>query len=490
VPARRSSLLVVATAVLALGAGALPASAVSPYGGPPPAGTDPYAYQDYMRVSAAQYPPTEFGPTGSDGNAWKYSSKSACQLYGQTNLQKCTPRNRVNELDAQELFNVTGASVDKSWEVSSGRPDVVIGVVDSGIEWDDVDRAVRNADGTFKREIGAMTDLNNKTFLNAGELPEPDWGTRDPRHPYDRDANGIFDIRDYCPGWAERVTTSPGDLVTGSLGVLDCGGSGDSRVRGAAGTDDTDLNKNGIIDPEDLIFRFSDGVDDDGNGYVDDISGWDTYEDDNDPYDDHAYGHGTGEARDSTAEANNGGDVGTCPDCRVMHLRVGDSFVADVNDFAQAVLFGTDTGATLIQSALGTLNNSRFAQEAIDYAYRRGVILIASAADESAGHHNQPSMLEHATVFNAIGEPQVPASASGSYLQFRGCTNYGAYITAAVPGNSCSSEAVGRAAGMAGSPTPPGATPSPRADSPTTARWTVPAGSLPATGCRPRRSSS
>jgi hypothetical protein len=141
-------------------------------------------------VSAEQYPPSEFGADGSGGNAWKYSSKSACALYGQQNLQKCTPRNRVNERDPQELFNVTGASVDKSWEVSSGRPDVVIGVVDSGIEWDDVD---------------AMRDLNNKTFLNAGELPEPDWGTRDPRHPHDRDANGIFDIRDYCPGWADAA---------------------------------------------------------------------------------------------------------------------------------------------------------------------------------------------------------------------------------------------------------------------------------------------
>jgi hypothetical protein len=471
VPARRSSLLVVATAVLALGAGALPASAVSPYGGPPPAGTDPYAYQDYMRVSAAQYPPTEFGPTGSDGNAWKYSSKSACQLYGQTNLQKCTPRNRVNERDPQELFNVTGASVDKSWEVSSGRPDVVIGVVDSGIEWDDVD---------------AMRDLNNKTFLNAGELPEPDWGTRDPRHPHDRDANGVFDIRDYCPGWEAAAS---GSSVTGSLGVLDCGGSGDSRVRGAAGTDDTDLNKNGLIDPEDLIFRFSDGVDDDGNGYVDDISAGTPTRTTTTPTT--TTPTATAPARRATRRPRPTTAATSAPArLPVMHLRVGDSFIADVNDFAQAVLFGTDTGATLIQSALGTLNNSRFAQEAIDYAYRRGVLLIASAADESAGHHNQPSMLEHATVFNAIGEPQVPASASGSYLQFRGCTNYGAYITAAVPGNSCSSEAVGRAAAWPGSPTPPGATPSPRADSPTTARWTVPAGSLPATGCRPRRSSS
>ena len=87
-----------------------------------------------------------------------------------------------------------------------------------------------------------------------------------------------------------------------------------------------------------------------------------------------------------------------------------DSFIADVNDFAQGVLYATDNGASVVQSALGTLNNSRLAQEAIDYAYRRGVVLIASAADESAGHHNQPSVLEHAVTMNSIGEPEVEQS--------------------------------------------------------------------------------
>ena len=407
--------LLVPLLAAALVGGVVPALASSP--SQPRGEADAYDYGAYLKRPASQYPPSDI-----DGQLWKYSSKSACALYGQGDRQRCTPRTTLNESDPQELFNVTGASVDRAWELTTGRPDVVIGVVDSGIRWTDAD---------------AIRDLNNKFFLNTGELPEPQWGDRNPDHPYDRDANGQVDMRDWCPQWDDPK---------------DCGGTGDPTVRGDAGTDDTDLNDNGFLDPEDLIFMFSDGIDDDGNGYADDIAGWDTYEDDNDPFDEHDYGHGTGEARDSTAEADNGGDVGTCPDCRVMNLRVGDSFVADVNDFAQAVVYATDAGVTLIQSALGTLNNSRFAQEAIDYAYRRGVVLVASAADESAGHHNQPSMLEHAMTFNAIGEPQTQGapSASGSYLQFRGCTNYGAYVTAAVPGNSCSSEAVGRMAGMAG----------------------------------------
>ena len=104
--------------------------------------------------------------------------------------------------------------------------------------------------------------------------------------------------------------------------------------------------------PGDLIEMFSDGVDDDANGYTDDICGWDFYKNDNNPYDDTRYGHGTGEAKDSTAEANNGdGDPGVCPLCRFVPLRVGDSFIADVNAFGKAVIYaaGHENEGTLFK---------------------------------------------------------------------------------------------------------------------------------------------
>ena len=119
--------------------------------------------------------------------------------------------------------------------------------------------------------------------------------------------------------------------------------------------------------------------------------GWDFLDDDNDPYDDVQYGHGTGEARDSAGEADNGGDLGTCPNCMVIHMRVGDSFVADVNRFAQAVIYATDNDVVVVQEALGTLNKSR-SRDAVKYAYDHGVTVIASAADEAAQHHNWPSL--------------------------------------------------------------------------------------------------
>src|SRR6185369_6984726 len=166
-------------------------------------------------------------------------------------------------------------------------------------------------------------DLIHKFYLNRGELPEPEGST----HGYDRNNDGVFNISDY---------------------LADDTHAQDSRL--------SDANGNGVIDPEDLIFIFSNGIDSDDNGYVDDISGWDFFEDDNDPLDEVRYGHGTGESHDSSAEGNNGqGGVGSCPNCMLLEVRVGDSFIAEANAFAQGVVFAVDSGARVVQEALGTL---------------------------------------------------------------------------------------------------------------------------------------
>ncbi len=128
-----------------------------------------------------------------------------------------------------------------------------------------------------------------------------------------------------------------------------------------------DRNGNGVLDAGDLIMNFSDGMDDDGNGYVDDIAGWDFLKDDNNPYDDTRYGHGTGEAGDSVAATNNMiNGAGACPLCRYLPTRAGDSFITDVTLFGKAVVYATDNGARIVQCALGTINNNRFSQAALD----------------------------------------------------------------------------------------------------------------------------
>jgi hypothetical protein len=286
-----------------------------------------------------------------------------------------------------------------------------------------------------------MINVRRKTRINRGEAkpPRADRGTATEAGQncaaftagsFDANHDGVYNVVDYACD--SRVEPAP-----------------------AKGVGPPDL-----LDPQDVLIAFSDGVDDDHNGYVDDMVGWDFLDDDNDPYDDVQYGHGTGESLDSNAEpdnstpSNDDDDAGSCPNCMVIHLRVGTSFVADVNRFAEAVVYATDNGAYVVQDALGTLNRSTFSLQAVKYAYDHGTTIIASAADEAAQHHNQPSALPFAIVVNSVTHTDDADPPSGpspvSYLQFNGCTNFTSRITLAIPSVSCSSDATGRGAGMAG----------------------------------------
>jgi hypothetical protein len=403
---RRAVARVMALALVAFGLSGLAAAGAAadfPYS----RNATPIGYGD-LRLDPGQVP----GDLG--GNTFKFAATP-------------DPANTAINSNPVELGGVRGAHVvdadagaETAFRTTTGRPDVTIAILDSGIQWNDA---------------GDMEDLRRKTRISTGEAPKPrNDGLATPNEsgedctpggPYTHDGDwdlngdGVFNLIDYsCDG---RVQT---DTPKG-------------------------VGPAGMFEPQDLLIAFSDGVDDDGNGYVDDLVGWDFLDDDNDPFDDVQYGHGTGEAKDSTAEADNGGEVGACPNCMGTYLRVGDSFVADANRFGAAVTYATDNDVQIVQEALGTLNNTSLARQAVDYAYRHGVAVLASAADEAAQHNNWPSSLPHVIVANSVtdGDGAVP---SKSYLAFNGCTNFGAKITVAIPSTSCSSNAVGLAAGYAG----------------------------------------
>jgi FG-GAP-like repeat len=339
------------------------------------------------------------------------------------------PGNLPTNLDPHELNGVRGpstvdnADIDQAWRTTTGRSDVTIATLDSGIEWNNA---------------GAMNDLRKKTRINRGEAPEPQTGRTTPLEDgvdcntftgsgYDKNGDGVFNVVDYaCDPRVER-----------SKATRDAQG----KPKGQ-GPDN-------MLDPQDVLIAFTDGDDDDGNGFQDDMVGWDFLDDDNDPYDDVQYGHGTGEAEDGFGEANNGGAVSHCPNCMGIHMRVGDSFIADVNNFAEATLYAADNDVEVVQEALGTLNHSKLGLDAVEYAYDHGVTIIASAADEAAQHHNWPSSYPHVVMVNSVTDP-ADGTIPRSFLQFNGCTNFMANVTLAIPSTSCSSDAVGQSSGMAG----------------------------------------
>ncbi len=358
--------LAAATAVVLLGAAAAHAEFPYPSCGACP---DPSDYKSYL------FTPTTSPPTlPSEVGAYDYRASSLVDP-----SLPATP---------EELGGVAGMSIDRAWQLSTGRPDVVVAHLDSGI--------IYSAENV------------NKAALNAGELPLPQ-GSPD----YDANHDGVFNIKDYAS---------------------------DSRV--------SDVDGNGMVDPRDLILLFSDGVDDDGNGYVDDICGWDAFERDNDPFDDVGYGHGSGVTGDFSGEVNNGGGWGVAPNAMFIPVKVGDSFVADGNDFGAGAAYAVDAGATIISEALGALDNTPMAQQALEYAYRSGIPIIASSADEQSYHHNFPSLYNHSFWANSVRSEDGLLVTDPTNLLLNGCTNYGGRAQVAIASNSCSSEATGRAAGI------------------------------------------
>lgn len=358
---------------------------------------DPHQWAGYLHLGGApiegygRYPHDFAGCA-----AWKHAS--------------CRTSNPALDQDPAELYGVSGMGIDQAWRLSTGRPDVVLAVIDSGVNWD-------------------SSDILEQAYLNLGELPPPGiptdaWKAAPESFGYaDYDANrdGVVSVAD----WAH-----------------------DPRVLPTAGPSP---QGQGLLDAQDLIWTFSDGTDDDGNGYTDDISGWNILDDDNDPWDEVRYGHGTGQGENAAGQANNGpGGTGSCPNCRILHVRQGQSFIAHVENYARGVLFAVDSGASVIQSALGSIDANQFALAAHKYAWSRGVPIVASAADEAAGHHNMPTNLLHAMNFNSIRPLDVSPGQASGWLYLNGCTNFMATLTASVSSSGCSSEAVAQASGIAG----------------------------------------
>ena len=119
----------------------------------------------------------------------------------------------------------------------------------------------------------------------------------------------------------------------------------------------TDANGNGYIDPEDLIAAFSDCTDHDHNGYVNDISGWDFYDNQNDP------------ATPDTTYDHSDGQMGVllheCPKCMILPVKAGAEALDRTDDLAKAWLFSADAGASVVTSVTGELGYSSFMREAI-----------------------------------------------------------------------------------------------------------------------------
>jgi hypothetical protein len=250
---------------------------------------------------------------------------------------------------------ISGVRADTAWKYSSGVPGVSVAILDTGIRWQN-------------------SELVDKVRLNQGELPLPQHANATNCASYDCNGDGAFNVNDYADD--PRLSVSAGD---------DTSGPGQPSP-----------NADSFLDASDLIATFSQGTDGDANGYVDDIAGWDFFDNDNDPFDASsccsAAGHGTGRALEALAKTDNGAaETGLCPKCQLMPLRIWDTFVPPTDNWALALTYAVDNGASVAEGAIGGLTNTRFARSAVRYADSKGMALMLVSSDINSANHNYPT---------------------------------------------------------------------------------------------------
>lgn len=203
--------------------------------------------------------------------------------------------------------------------------------------------------------------------------------SRAPNDPRYKDLWGLAKID--APGAWKRAT---GDRAV-TVAVVDDG----------VAIDHPDLNANIWVNPQEVP---DNGIDDDQDGYVDDVNGWDFV--DNRPTPTPAASgaerwHGTHVAGTIGAVGDNKvGVVGVNWKVSLMALRAIGPQGGRSDDLAKAIDFATEHGARVINASWGGGAASQVLSRAIGRAGKKGVLFVAAAGNEAAGRPGFPANLK------------------------------------------------------------------------------------------------
>jgi len=192
------------------------------------------------------------------------------------------------------------------------------------------------------------------------------------------------------------------------------------------------------------------GYDDDGNGYVDDVIGWDfvtvpsdwvapgedAWPPDNDPMD--FLGHGTHVSGIAAGKPNNGiGIAGAAWNCKIMPLRAGYMYVdgngyLELEDIAEALYYAADNGANVINMSFGCPYDAECLRDAVNYAYSKGCVMVASAGNVDsydAGSPYYPAAYDHVIAVASVG-----GGDKLSVWNYTAFSNFGDFVDICAPG--------------------------------------------------------
>jgi thermitase len=211
------------------------------------------------------------------------------------------------------------------------------------------------------------------------------------------------------------------DIETGSedviVAILDSG----------AKTDHPDLSGRLWINGEET----KNGRDDDGNGFIDDINGYNFAYDNPNVKDDG--GHGTNIAGTVGASTNNAlGYAGIDQKCRLMVCKnLDDENLGEYSWWSASLYYAANNGARVINMSEGGYDYSKTLENAINFAYDAGCLIVASMMNKNNGDSYYPASFKNVM---AIGATDTDDARCREFT-WGGGSNWGKHISVIAPGN-------------------------------------------------------
>ncbi|WP_453994013.1 S8 family peptidase [Bacillus nitroreducens] len=164
------------------------------------------------------------------------------------------------------------------------------------------------------------------------------------------------------------------------------------------------------LDHPDLVNRITDG--------------YNIVKDNRIPDDDN--GHGTHVAGIIASQTNNyEGTAGITWYNPIMPVKVmGEDGYGSTFDIARGIIWATDHGASVINLSLGNYKGSKMLKQAVDYAYRHDVVMVAASGNDDSSQPSYPAAYPHVLSVAAV-------DLNGDRANF---SNYGDYIDVSAPG--------------------------------------------------------
>ncbi len=272
------------------------------------------------------------------------------------------------------------------------------------------------------------------------------------------------------PDYVVNIDLTPNDPQFGQLwGLLNTGQSGGTIDADIDASDAWDISTGssaivvGVIDTgvdynhEDLAANMwtnpgeiaGNGIDDDGNGYVDDVYGIDAYNNDSDPFDDH--GHGTHCSGTIGAVGNNGiGVVGVNWNVKIMALKFlssgGSGSTSDaIECLNYAVMMRNTYGVDirLTSNSWGGGGYSQALRDAIEASKDAGMLFVAAAGNSSTDNDSSPHYPSSYDNENLIAVASTDRNDNLSSFSCYGATSVdlgapGSSVLSTTPGNTYS----------------------------------------------------